>query len=58
VNIQPITEAEIDNIFDIRDLVKENHLSREEVARLGFTPRSLKKCSMKIVVDGLQAKVL
>jgi GNAT superfamily N-acetyltransferase len=42
MNIQPISEVDISAIFEIRDSVKENHLSRDEVASLGFTPTTLK----------------
>jgi ribosomal protein S18 acetylase RimI-like enzyme len=43
MTIRPILESDIESIFIIRDSVEENHLTREEAARLGFTPSSMKK---------------
>lgn len=38
-----ITIEDINSIFDIRNSVKENYLSPEEVKALGFTTESLRK---------------
>jgi GNAT superfamily N-acetyltransferase len=42
VKIRRISIENVESIFDIRNSVKENFLSREEVEKLGFTPDSLR----------------
>ncbi|MDF3864608.1 GNAT family N-acetyltransferase [Pseudomonas denitrificans (nom. rej.)] len=40
-SIRRATPADIDTLFDIRTSVRENHLSREQMAELGITPQVL-----------------
>jgi GNAT superfamily N-acetyltransferase len=39
--IRPATVADIDTLFVIRTSVRQNHLSREQMADLGITPQAL-----------------
>lgn len=43
IHIRSIQLSDIESIFTIRDSVTENYLSRAEVARLGFTPTTLRE---------------
>ncbi|MBD9677892.1 GNAT family N-acetyltransferase [Pseudomonas sp. PDM18] len=40
-SVRIATPADIDTLFDIRTSVRENHLSREQMAELGITPQVL-----------------
>lgn len=56
--IRRATAADIDTLFDIRTSVRQNHLSREQMAELGITPQALKEalaagpCAWIAEVDG------
>jgi GNAT superfamily N-acetyltransferase len=39
--IRVATEADVESLFDIRTSVRENHQSREDLARIGITPKSV-----------------
>lgn len=41
VRIRQATEADIDELFDVRTSVRENFQSREELAGIGVTPESI-----------------
>jgi len=41
MKIRIATEADVEALFDVRTSVRENHQSREELAGLGVTPRSI-----------------
>lgn len=41
LHIRPATAADIPDIFTVRCSVKENHMSREELAELDITPESV-----------------
>lgn len=43
VTIRPATPADVPDLFDVRTSVRENHLSLEELARLGVTPESVER---------------
>lgn len=51
--------ADIDTLFDIRTSVRENHLSREQMAELGITPQVLAEaiesapCAWIAEIDGV-----
>ncbi|MBD9578997.1 GNAT family N-acetyltransferase [Pseudomonas sp. PDM23] len=59
LSIRPATPADIDTLFDIRTSVRENHLSREQMAELGITPQVLAEaiesapCAWVAEVDGI-----
>jgi ribosomal protein S18 acetylase RimI-like enzyme len=59
LSIRPATPADIDTLFDIRTSVRENHLSREQMAELGITPQVLAKaitagpCAWVAEIDGV-----
>ena len=50
--------GDIDTIFEIRTRVRENHLSREQLADIGVTPEAIREvianapCSWVAEVDG------
>ncbi|MFP3515339.1 GNAT family N-acetyltransferase [Pseudomonas sp. SIMBA_077] len=52
---------DIDSIFDIRTRVKENHLSREQLAEMGITPDAIREalvqapCVWIAEIDGICA---
>ncbi|WP_447748271.1 N-acetyltransferase family protein [Pseudomonas nicosulfuronedens] len=58
-SIRPATPADIDTLFDIRTSVRENHLSREQMAELGITPQVLAEaiaagpCAWITEIDGV-----
>jgi len=37
INIRPAQFSDVDEIFSVRTSVTENHLSREEMRRMGIT---------------------
>lgn len=41
LTLRDATLADIETIFTIRTSVKENHLSREEMAEMGITPQTI-----------------
>jgi GNAT superfamily N-acetyltransferase len=41
VNVRHATEADVESLFEIRTSVRENHQSREELARIGVTPATV-----------------
>lgn len=43
MNIRTAQEDDIDTLFEIRTSVVENYQSREEIAELGITPKSVTK---------------
>ena len=43
IMIRLLQVKDIPKVFDIRDSVKENYRSPEQVAELGFTPQSFRK---------------
>lgn len=57
--IRRATVADIDTLFDIRTSVRQNHLSREQMAELGITPAVLGEaienspCAWIAEIDGL-----
>ena len=59
--IRVATPADIDMIFDIRTSVRENHLSRDQLAELGITPDTIRQairgtpCAWVAVVNGAGA---
>lgn len=59
VSIRAATPADIDTLFDIRTSVRENHLSREQMAELGITPQALAEaiesapCAWIAEIDGV-----
>lgn len=40
-NVRPATAQDVEDLFDIRCSVRENHQSREELAAIGFTLESV-----------------
>lgn len=56
--IRPANTADVDAIFHIRTSVKENHLSRDQMADMGITPEAIKEtiaaepCAWLAEVDG------
>ncbi|MGE9762970.1 GNAT family N-acetyltransferase [Pseudomonas sp. PDM20] len=58
-SIRPATPADIDTLFDIRTSVRENHLSREQMADMGITPQVLAEaiesapCAWVAEIDGI-----
>lgn len=56
--IRRATVADIETLFDIRTSVRQNHLSREQMAELGITPAVLEEaleagpCAWIAEVDG------
>ncbi|MFR0690424.1 GNAT family N-acetyltransferase [Enterobacterales bacterium AE_CKDN230030158-1A_HGKHYDSX7] len=56
--IRRASVADIDTLFDIRTSVRQNHLSREQLAELGITPATLREalaagpCAWIAEVDG------
>ncbi|MBB5144730.1 GNAT family N-acetyltransferase [Desulfovibrio intestinalis] len=58
VLIRPANTADVEAIFHIRTSVKENHLSREQMADMGITPEIIKEtiaagqCAWLAEVDG------
>ena len=59
LSIRPANPTDIDTLFDIRTSVRENHLSREQMARLGITPQVLAEaiesapCAWIAEIDGV-----
>ena len=43
IQIRPATPEDVVAIFDVRCLVKENHMSREELATLDITPETVRE---------------
>lgn len=56
--IRPANTADVEAIFHVRTSVKENHLSREQMADMGITPETIKEtiaagpCAWLAEVDG------
>ena len=46
IEIRPAKQDDVETIFRIRCAVKENHMSREELAELGITPDSVREMIM------------
>ena len=59
LSIRLASVADIDSLFDIRTSVRENHLSREQMAVLGITPAVLAEaiqsaaCAWIAEIDGM-----
>ena len=43
VRIRPATAEDVETLFEIRTSVRENHQSREELARIGVTSESVQE---------------
>lgn len=41
ISIRLANESDIETIFDIRTSVRENHLSRQQLAEMGITPETI-----------------
>lgn len=59
--IRLANSEDIETIFDIRTSVRENHLSREQLAEMGITPSAIRQaildapCAWIAEVDGVPA---
>lgn len=61
IRIRHAVESDVETIFDIRTSVKENHLSRAQLADRGITPESIRElilaapCAWIAEADGITA---
>ncbi|KJK03092.1 GCN5 family acetyltransferase [Pseudomonas sp. 21] len=59
LSIRPASPTDVDTLFDIRTSVRENHLSREQMAGMGITPQVLAEaiesapCAWIAEIDGV-----